>query len=200
MMPRMTVIANLSMSLDGFIADRDDGVSELFGWYADGPVEVVDFAGRIAHMQEPSASYFRAALESTGAYLVGRRLYDHTGGWGGKPPSEAPMVVLTHDPPDDWPRDGVPITFVSDVGEAVAEARRLAGERVVAVAGAHVARECLAAGLLDEIVVNLIPVVKGDGIPWFAGTGNAPWRLSDPEIVEAPGVTHLKYRVVGRPG
>ncbi len=196
----MTVIANLSMSLDGFIADRDDGVSELFGWYGDGPVEVVDFGGRVFRMREPSASYFRAALETTGAYLVGRRLYDYTNGWEAKPPSEAPMVVVTHEPPDDWPRDGVPITFATSIEEGVAEARRLAGDRVVAVAGARTARECLAAGLLDEIVVNLIPVIKGEGIPWFAGTGNAPWRLSDPEVVQAPGVTHLHYRVVGRPG
>jgi dihydrofolate reductase len=110
------------------------------------------------------------------------------------------MVVLTHEPPEDWPRDGVPITFVSGIEGAVAEAKRLAGERVVSVAGAHAAREALAAGLLDEIVVNLIPVIMGDGIPWFAGTANAPWRLSDPEVVQAPGVTHLHYRVVGRPG
>ncbi len=94
----------------------------------------------------------------------------------------------------------MPITFAGGIEDAVAEATRLAGERTVSVAGAHVAREALAAGLLDEIVVNLIPVILGEGIPWFAGTGNAPWRLSDPEIVAAPGVTHLRYRVVGRAG
>jgi dihydrofolate reductase len=200
MMARMAVIANLAMSVDGFIADRDDGVSELFDWYFNGPVELIDFAGRTFRMHEPSVSLFRAALASTGAWLVGRRLYDHTNGWEARPPAEAPMVVVTHHPPDDWPRDGVPITFATGIEDGVAEARRLAGDGNVAVAGAHVARECLAAGLLDEIAVSLIPVVKGDGIPWFAGTGNAPWRLSDPEVIEAPGVTHLRYRVVGRPG
>jgi dihydrofolate reductase len=197
-----TVIANLSMSLDGFIADPDDGVGELFGWYGDGPVEVDGGGGRTFHMTETSARVLREALAATGAFLVGRRLYDHTHGWKGQPPVAAPMVVVTHDPPDDWPRDGVPITFVSDgIEHAVEEAERLAGDKVVAVAGAATAREVLAAGLLDEIWVNLVPVVLGQGIPFLAGTGNAPVRLEDPDVVEAPGVTHLRYRVRGsRPG
>jgi dihydrofolate reductase len=190
-----TVIANLSMSLDGFIADPGDGVDELFRWYDDGPVEVTLFGGQTFHMSPVSAGFFRSALDSAGAYLVGRRLYDHTNGWNARPPSEAPMVVVTHEAPDDWPRDGVPITFVDDIGAAVRTASELAGDRVVAVAGAVTARACLDAGLLDEIVVNLVPVVLGEGIPWFAGSAG-PVRLSDPEIVQAPGVTHLRYAVL----
>jgi dihydrofolate reductase len=189
------------MSLDGFIAHRDDTIDGLFGFYEDGPVEVESFGGHVFRMSEPSASVFREALAAVGAFLVGRRLYDITNGWNAKPPAEAPMVVVTHEPPEDWPRGGVPITFVSSgIEDAVAEAKRLAGARVVSVAGADVARQCLAAGLLDEIVVSLVPVILGGGKPWFAGTENAPWRLSDPEVVEAPGVTHLRYRVVGSPG
>jgi dihydrofolate reductase len=191
-----TVIANLSMSLDGFIADPDDGVEELFGWYADGPVAVEDFGGHTFRMSEPSAALLRDAFARTGAFLVGRRLYDHTNGWNARPPVEAPMVVVTHDPPDDWPRDGVPITFVADgIEHAVAEAKALAGDRDVGVAGAAVARECLAAGLLDEVVINLVPVVLGHGIPFLAGVASAPVRFEDPEVIEAPGVTHLRYRV-----
>ena len=191
-----TLIANLSMSIDGFIADPDDGVGEIFNWYGDGPVEVRDFTGHTFLMHEPSATVLRGAFERTGAFLVGRRLYDVTHGWHGRPPVEAPMVVVTHDPPEDWPRDGVPITFVSDgIERAVAEARRLAGDLDVGVAGAAVARECLAAGLLDEIMINLVPVVLGRGIPFLAGVANAPVRFADPEVIEAPGVTHLRYRV-----
>jgi dihydrofolate reductase len=191
-----TVIANMSMSIDGFIADPDDGVEDLFTWYGDGPVEVTGFGSHRFLMHEPSASVLRDAFERTRAFLVGRRLYDHTNGWNGRPPVEAPMVVVTHDPPEDWPRDGVPITFVSDgIEHAVAEARELAGDGVVGVAGAAVARECLAAGLLDEVVINLVPVVMGRGIPFFAGVANAPVRFEDPEVIEAPGVTHLRYRV-----
>jgi dihydrofolate reductase len=189
------VIANMSMSLDGFIADPDDGCTDLFGWYEDGPVEIPNpSAGRSAHLTEESAAVFGAALASTGAFLVGRRLYDLTNGWNARPPADAPMVVLTHDPPDDWPRDGVPIVFATDVASAVAQASELAGDRVVAVGGAEASRACLDAGLLDEIVVNLIPVVLGRGIPWFAGA-DGPVRLEDPEIVAAKGVTHLSYRV-----
>ena len=132
----MAVIANLSMSLDGFIADRDDGVVELFGWYGDGPVEVVDFGGRVFRMREPSAAYFRDGARDH------RRATSWAGGCtttptagNAKPPSEAPMVVVTHDPPDDWPRDGVPITFATSIEEGVAEARRLAGDRAVGGGG-----------------------------------------------------------------
>ena len=184
----------MSMSLDGFIADPDDGCNDLFGWYGGGPVEVTDFAGRTSHLTEESASVFGAALASAGAFLVGRRLYDITNGWDARPPADAPMVVLTHEPPADWPRDGVQIAFATDVESAVAQASELAGDRVVAVGGAAASRACLDAGLLDEIAVNLIPVVLGKGIPWFAGA-DGPVRLEDPEIVAAEGVTHLSYRV-----
>ena len=193
-MPR--VIANLTMSLDGFIADPDDGVGELFGWYGNGDVEVDGGNGRVFRMSETSAALLREALASTGAFLVGRRLYDHTRGWEGRPPVDAPMIVVTHDPPADWPRDGVPITFVSEgIERAVAVARAQAGDGTVSVAGGALARECLAAGLLDEVWVNLVPVVLGTGIPFLAGVRNAPVRLEDPEVVEGTGVTHLRYRV-----
>ena len=191
-----TVTANLSMSLDGFIADPQDGVEEVFGWYADGPATVEDFTGHTFRMSEPSAAVLRDVFARTGAFLIGRRLYDLTNGWNGRPPVEAPVVVVTHDPPDDWPRDGVPITFVADgIERAVAEAKALAGDLDIGVAGAAVARECLAAGLLDEVVINLVPVVLGEGIPFLAGVANAPVRFEDPEVVEATGVTHLRYRV-----
>jgi dihydrofolate reductase len=189
------VIANLTMSLDGFVADPDDGVAELFGWYAAGPVAITDFGGRTFRLTEPSAAFLRGELDRTGAFVVGRRLYDHTHGWDGRPPVEAPMVVVTHRPPDDPPRGGVPITFAGDIESAVALASDLAGERAVSVAGAATARACLDAGLLDEVVVNLVPVVLGRGIPFLAGIERGPVRLEDPEVVAAPGVTHLRYRV-----
>jgi dihydrofolate reductase len=189
------VITNLSMSLDGFVADPDDGVSELFGWYANGPVEVDGGGGRVFRMTETSAGVYREAVAGVGAFLVGRRLYDITTGWKGQPPAQAPMVVVTHHPPDDWPRDGVPITFATSIDQAVDEAKALAGDKVVSVAGAHTARECLDAGLLDEIHVNLVPVILGDGISFFAGSRSAPVRLADPVVTEAEGVTHLHYRV-----
>jgi dihydrofolate reductase len=190
-----SVISNLCMSLDGFIADPQDGCDELFGWYGAGDVALEGEGGHVFHVTEASARLLRSELARVGAFLIGRRLYDHTNGWNGRPPVEAPMVVLTHDPPHDHPRDGVPITFASDVQSAVAQARALAGDRDVSVAGATAARECLAAGLLDEVVVNLVPVVLGEGIPFLAGTRGAPVRLEDPEVIPGTGVTHLRYRV-----
>ena len=191
----MAVIVNLTVSLDGYIADPADGVQELFGWYSGGTVEVDGGNGRVFRMSPESAGVLREALDRVGAFLVGRRLYDHTRGWEGRPPVDAPMVVLTHAAPDDWPRDGVPITFATDgVEDAVARARALAGGKDVSVAGAAAARACLDAGLLDEVWVNLAPVVLGEGIPFLAGAAG-PVRLEDPEIVAAPGVTHLRYRV-----
>jgi dihydrofolate reductase len=188
------VISNLAMSVDGFVAYPDDSVGELFDWYFDGPVEVEMYGGLTMRMSETSAAVFREALDAVGAFLVGRRLYDITNGWNARPPAEAPMVVLTHDPPGDWPRDGVPITFATTVEDAVAEAKALAGDRVVSVAGAATARACLDAGLLDEVYVNLVPVAIGAGVPFLAGIAGSV-RFEDPEVIEAPGVTHLRYRV-----
>jgi dihydrofolate reductase len=192
----MSVIANLAMSVDGFIADEQDGCDDLFGFYFDGDVEVVLSQGWPAfRMWEPSASLMRSAVGSVGATVVGRRLFDLTNGWGGHPGGEVPMVVLTHSAPTEYPRDGVPIHFVSGAASAVALAQSLAGSRNVTVAGASATRECLDAGVLDVIDVSLVPVVLGAGIPWLAGV-SGPVRLSDPEVVPARGVTHLRYRVL----
>jgi dihydrofolate reductase len=187
----------MAMSIDGFIAHEDDTVDGLFGWYFDGPVEVQSFGGMKFKLSPESAKFFGDALDTIGSFVMGRRLYDHTGGWGAKPPAEAPLVVLTHNPPSEWPQpdDGVPITFKTNVEDAVAEAKRLAGDKVVSIAGAVTAREVLGAGLLDEIVISQVPIVLGAGIPWFGGTKNGPFRLSDPEVIQADGVTHLRYQV-----
>ena len=189
------VIANLAMSIDGFIADPDDRCDDLFGFYDNGSQEF-----RVAegwppfHMDEPSATLFRAAVARIGCHVMGRRLYDMTNGWGGHPGNEAPIVVLTHTPPDTHP-DGVPYFFLSDVEEAVAKARELAGDLDVVIAGGSVARQALDARLLDVIDISLIPVVLGAGVPWFAGS-KGPVRLSDPVVHEGRGVTHLRYQVL----
>jgi dihydrofolate reductase len=188
----------MAMSIDGFIAHEDDTIDGLFDWYFDGPVELEAFSGMKFKLSEASAKFFADALDGIGAFVMGRRLYDHTNGWGAKPPAEAPLVVLTHEPPSDWPQpaDGVPITFRTNVEDAVAEAKRLAGDKNVSVAGSVAAREVLAAGLLDEIVISQVPIVLGSGLPWFGGTKGGPFRLSDPEVIAAPGVTHLRYQVI----
>jgi dihydrofolate reductase len=189
------VSAHLAMSLDGFIADPDDGCDELFGFYANGEVPLKLSEGfPVLHVSRKTADLLTTEVGKGGAVVVGRRLYDITNGWGGHPGGEVPMVVVTHHPPDDWPRGGVPIFFETSVEAAVAKAHDLAGGRDVGIIGATVTRGCLDAGLLDAIHVSLVPVILGAGIPWLAGT-RGPVRLSDPEVIEDHGVTHLRYVV-----
>jgi dihydrofolate reductase len=189
------VVANLAMSIDGFIAAPDDSCDDLFGFYDNGSTEFhVSEGWPPFHMDEPSLTLFRDAIARIGCHVMGRRLYDMTNGWGGHPGNEAPIVVLTHEPPDN-PPEGVPFHFFSDVDAAIARARELADGLDVAVAGASVARQALDAGLLDVIDVSLVPVVLGAGIPWFAGS-QGPVKLSDPVVHEAHGVTHLRYDVL----
>lgn len=189
------VIAHLAMSLDGFIADPDDSCDDLFGFYENGDVSVKLSEGiPELHVSQTTADLLTAEVGKSGAMVVGRRLYDITNGWGGHPGGEVPMVVVTHHPPNDWPRDGMPIYFETSVETAIAKAGDLAGDRDISIAGATITRGCLDAGLLDAIQVSLVPVILGAGIPWLAGT-RGPVRLSDPDVIEDRGVTHLRYAV-----
>lgn len=192
-----TVVADMSMSLDGFIADSSNGVAHLFGWYGKGP-ETVTMPGdaRTFKMSAASARQFREAVTNVGALITGRRLFDMTRGWGGNHPAGAPVFVVTHSVPDDWPREDAPFTFVLEgIESAVEQAKAVAGEKVVAVASANVAQQCLDARLLDAIRVNLVPVLLGEGVPFFENLKGTPVELEDPTVTESTGVTHLYYRV-----
>lgn len=197
-----TLIAELTMSLDGFIADPQDGVDQLFGWYNNGPVtiETRGTGGPHAfHVSEASAVHLRETLANMGAVISGRRLFNVAGGWGGSHPLGVPVFVVTHTIPDGWPREDAPFTFVTDgIESAVAQARSVAGDGIIGVGGADIAQQCLNAGLLDEIRVNLVPVLLGQGIPFFAALKNAPLQLDDPRVIEGTRVTHLYYRVRSR--
>jgi dihydrofolate reductase len=106
------------------------------------------------------------------------------------------VFIVTHAAPEDWPHADAPFTFVTDgVASAAAQARAAARGKDVAVANADVARQCLDAGLLDAIKVDLVPVLLGAGKPFLAGIARAPVALEDPEVVQGAGVTHLYYRV-----
>jgi dihydrofolate reductase len=193
------VIAHMSMSLDGFIADRDDQVGPLFDWYDGGPVETPSAGERWTFHTDPaSAEILSTMMARAGALICGRRLFDLTGGWGGQHPVGCPVVVVTHSVPDGWPRAGVPFTFVTSggVAQAVAEARAIAGEKNVVIASPSIMQQCLDLALLDEIHVSLIPVLLGAGIPFFANLGVAPVMLEDPVVTPGRRVTHLAYRVV----
>lgn len=190
------VVAEMSMSLDGYVADPDDGVEELHRWYLNGDVETpTPIEGFSFRTSDASAQILRDALASAGALITGRRNFDIAGAWGGQHPLGVPVFVVTHSMPDGWPRDGAPFTFLDSVEQAIASAQVVAADRSVVIASPNIAQQALALGLLDEIVISLIPVLLGDGISFFATHGDGPIALSDPDVVEGSGVTHLRFAV-----
>jgi dihydrofolate reductase len=196
----MTMIyTGASMSLDGYIAGpAESGFDLLFKWYGNGDVAVPTTHDDLTfNTSAVSAAHIRAHVEQTGVFVVGRRLFDITSGWGGNHPYGLPVVVVTHSVPDGWPREGAPFTFVTDGLEAAIDAaREIAGDKRIGVNGGTIASQCLDARLLDEVWIDLVPLVLGDGVPFLGGLANAPVELEGPlSIAEGDRVTHLRYRV-----
>ena len=190
------VLAEMSMSLDGYVAGPDDQVEALHGWYGGGEVETPATTGGFAFRTSPaSAQVLREALAHTGALITGRRNFDIAGGWGGNHPLGVPVFVVTHSTPDGWPRDNAPFTFLAGVEQAVSAAQAAAGDKSIVIASPDIAQQALQLGLLDEIAISLVPVLLGDGIPFFAKHEGAPIALTDPAIVPGCGVTHLRFGV-----
>ena len=181
------VYTGASTSIDGYVSGPDfSGFEHLFKWFNSGDVEVAGM-----RTSQASADYYGALLANTGAGVVGRTLYDHTNGWGGTSPVGSHTVVLTHRPLEDNEH----FTFCSEgIEKAIEIARSHAGSRDVVVNSGQMARQALDAGLLDEICLDLVPVLLGGGTPFFApGKG---YVLEGPlSVVEGVGVTHLRYRV-----
>jgi dihydrofolate reductase len=200
------VTSGLTMSLDGFIAGPNDGPEHplgeggmrLFDWYSSGDTEYVVPSGEMTfEVSEQSAGMLREAFGAIGAIVTGRRTFDITNGWGGRHPLDVPMFVVTHNIPDGWDYEGSPFTFVTDgVESAVEQARAAAGEKNVAVGAASIVQQCLRAGLLDDVHVDLIPVLLGDGVRLFDDLGTEQIELERTKVIEAPDVTHMTFRVV----
>jgi dihydrofolate reductase len=184
-------------SLDGFIADDNDEVGPLFDWYGNGDV-AWSFEGSDAECRttQASADFMRDLYRGVAAVVIGRRLFDLTNGWNGEPAAGEHVFVVTHRPPTDWEHTGTaPFTFVDGVERAVAAAAEFAGDRLVDVAAGQIGSQALALGLIDQVVLHLVPVVLGSGRPFFATGGLAePLRLENPTaIVPGDRVTHLLY-------
>ena len=189
------VIADMSMSLDGYIADPDGRIDRLVGWFFGGDTEVPTPDPAVSfRTSEASAGILRDALSNVGAIVGGRDYFDSARGWGGAHPMGVPAYVVTHrPPPEGWPADNDAIRFVHDgVESAIAQAQEVAGEKIVALATPSVTRQAYEAGLLDGLSVNLVPVLLGDGLPWFTGIEA---DLEVTSVVAGEGVTHLTYRV-----
>ncbi|MGW3963218.1 dihydrofolate reductase family protein [Amycolatopsis sp. NPDC005003] len=195
----MPVVASFCMSLDGFVARPDDSVGPLFDWYQAGDVEVPMIGYPMTFRVAPaSAEYLSAFLESVrhSAFVCGRRVFEYTHGWGGRPPGGGAAFVVTHrPPPTGWPADHLaPFTFWADVASAVEQAKT-AGDGTVGVSGPSIAQQCLNLRLLDEVRIDLVPALLGEGVRYFENLDTGKAELEQVEVVAGQGVTHVRYRV-----
>ena len=159
------VVMHNVVSVDGFIADEHDGVGPLFDWYGNGDHEL-DGGAKVS---QASYDYLRPAYDALKVTIVGRHVFDLTNGWDGRPPMVDHMVVVSHLPkPEGWHPDA-PYHFVDNVEDA--------------------------AGLVDEVSMDVVPVVFGSGKRYF-GSVDSQHLLEDPDVVvEGDRVLHLRYRV-----
>jgi dihydrofolate reductase len=197
------ITTGLSTSLDGFIAGADDGPERplgvggdrLFKWFGDGDTPSRFYPS--FRMSAVSAKFFDEFAGRHGAVITGRRTYDIAGAWGGKGPLPGvPLFVVTHRVPKTVPPGKPPYTFVTEgVERAVEKAQKAAAGKDVSLMGATIVQQCLRAGLLDVLTVHLVPVVLGRGVRLLDGLEPGSAELELLQVVDAPGVTHLTYRV-----
>ena len=200
------VTANLAISLDGYAAGTAQSLEHAFGEGADALTAWMferDQPGR-----EADGELLSRIHAGTGAHVMGRNMFgpgrgawdqSWTGWWGPEPPYHAPVFVLTNHPREPLELEGgTTFTFVTDgIGSALTQARAAAGDRDVEIAGgATTVGQYLAAGLLDELVLHVVPVVIGDGARLWDGVRDVAMERT--EVVISPTVTHLRFRVVQR--
>jgi dihydrofolate reductase len=208
--------SGITMSLDGYVAGPEQSVENPLGI---GGMRLHEWAFALAAWREqhgleggevnPSTAFVEESLTNVGAVLMGRNMFGGgrgpwgddpwRGWWGDDPPFHVPVFVLTHHERDPLPLEGgTTFTFVTDgIESALEQARGAAGvEDVVIGGGADVIRQYLAAGLVDELSISLAPVLLGGGERLLDGLGDAAIELEQVDAIAAPGVTHLRYRVV----
>ncbi|HEX3690297.1 MAG TPA: dihydrofolate reductase family protein [Solirubrobacteraceae bacterium] len=195
--------AHISISLDGFIAGPDQS--------RDNPLGIGGLRLHQWHFADPlteaDAALTAELLRPRGAFVMGRNMYgpirgewdeDWRGWWGDDPPYHAPVFVLTHHPHDPIEMGGgTTFHFVTDgFDSAYAQAREVAGDREVSIAGgASTVRQALTAGVIDELTLDIAPVVLGSGESPFAGLTDL--RLEPVEVIHSPYASHVRYRVGG---
>jgi len=201
------VTSDLSMSLDGFIAGALDSPELPLG---EGGERLHQWLYDLASWREPhgltggqtnrDSEVFDESFRNIGAVVMGKRMFNHgEPQWGDNPPFHVPVFVLSHEARDRVVKQGgTTFTFVRDgVASALAQARAAAGDRDVWVpGGAAAVQQFIAAGLLDEMQIHLVPVLLGDGVRLFDSIGAGPIELERIRVIESPGVTHLQFRIV----
>lgn len=199
------VIFNMTMSLDGFVAGPNDspenglgdGGDALFNWYFSGDTDVpISDGNMVLKVSAQSAALLQEAFATYGAGVWGRRTFDIAQAWGGHPPG-SPAFIVTHNIPQEWVYEGSPFTFVTDgVASAIRQAQAAAGDKDVVVCTPTILQQCLNAGLMDEIHVDVAPLLLGDGVRLFDQLSKVPIELESMRVIEAPGITHLAFRVI----
>jgi dihydrofolate reductase len=199
------VVFNMTVSLDGFVAGPNDspekglgeGGDALFNWYFSGEAEVPISDGQMVLKVSPqSAELLKEALATYGAGVWGRRTFDIAHAWGGHPPG-SPAFIVTHRVPKEWVYEGSPFTFVTDgVESAIRQAKQVAGEKDVVLCTPTILQQGLNAGLVDEIHIDVAPLLLGKGVRLFDHLNIQPTELERIRVIDAPGVTHLGFRVV----
>jgi dihydrofolate reductase len=191
------VVLYMSMSVDGFITGPDDngkqglgaGGERLHAWLADGGVDPASYRPA----DEAGATVFDEMM-ATGAVIAGRRTFEFAGGWAGDHHGGVPIFVLTHTAPGEPPPGSA--RYVTDgIASCVAQAKAAAGGRDILLHGAATAQECLRASLLDEMELQLVPVLLGQGRRLFDDLPPDQVELDPVRVLDGPGVQHLRYRV-----
>jgi dihydrofolate reductase len=200
------VVADITMSMDGFVTGPGDapgrGLGErgecLHNWVMGGPWHYDDPDRRFAPL-EVDRKVLERTMGRTGSAIIGRWMFDVTGGWGGNPPGgrEARYFVLTHEAPEEWVAPDSPFTFVTDgIESALAQAATVAGDEDVAIGGgANVIQQYIAAGLVDELRLHVAPVLLGTGKRLFDHIGDRTIELERTGVVESPYATHVTFTV-----
>ncbi|MBN9113386.1 MAG: dihydrofolate reductase family protein [Pseudonocardia sp.] len=194
------VVMHAVVSVDGFIALPDDTVGPLFDWYFTGDTEVTARAsGWTFQVSQASHDYVQPFWDRIDVTLIGRHLFDTTNGWDGRPAAGEQLVVVTHRPlPEDWlaAHPDAPFHVADSVEAGVALAKELAGDDgLVCVTAGDLGGQAFTAGLVDEVAMDVAPVVMGDGVRYF-GSHTGTVLLDDPDqVVQGDRVLHLHYTV-----
>ena len=208
-----SVTCQISISLDGFVAGPNQSLENPIG---EGGLRLHQWVFETASWREQQglgggahtadSEVAAEVVQNVGAYIMGRKMFGGgdgpwdetwTGWWGDDPPYHVPVFVLTHHPRQPITmRGGTTFKFVTDgIASALEQARSAAGKRDVAIAGgAHTVRQYLAAGMLDELYLHIVPVILGAGERLLEDVGDP--TLKPVKVIASPAVTHIKYRVV----
>ena len=193
------VVIQAVVSVDGYIAYPDDTVGPLFDWYGNGDTELsARQSGWTFQVSRTSADYVQPFWDAIKVTVIGRHLFDTTNGWDGDPAAKDELVVVTHRPlPEEWlaAHPDAPFHTADSVEAGIALAKRLAGDGLVCLTAGDLGGQAFQAGLVDEVAMDVAPVVLGEGVRFF-GSHTGTVLFNDPDqVVQGDRVMHVHYTV-----